>query len=80
MAAKWATCLVTQAGPAEDGTIFIALKDAGGTFNCWFSAVPAMKKEMLATALSAISTGKSVNAYVTDTVAYSVINRLYLIA
>jgi hypothetical protein len=68
-----------QAGPAEDGTIYIALRATDGSFNNWFSAVPAMKKEMLATALSAMSMGKGVTASVTATTPYSVINRLYVV-
>ncbi len=74
----WVTCEVMRAGPAENGTIFIALKNVDGSFNHWFQAVPAMKKEMLATALSAISMEKQVIAFLTGTVQYSTINRLYV--
>ena len=48
----WFDCEVQKAGPAEDGTIFIGLRHTGGAFNCWFSATPTMKREMLATALA----------------------------
>lgn len=81
MAAGWFSCKVGATGPAEDGTIYISLADTAGAFGFqWFSAVPAERKEMLATALSAIATAKVVWAYVTDTVPYSQINRLYVVA
>jgi hypothetical protein len=76
----WATCDVTQAGPAENGTIYIALHATDNSFHNWFVAVPQMEREMLATALTAVSTGKRVTTFVTDTAAYSTINRLYVIA
>ena len=75
----WTTCDVTQAG-AENGTIYIALRASDNSFHNWFVAVPQMEREMLATALTAISTSKRVNTYLTDTAAYSTINRLYVMA
>jgi len=60
----WYTCQVNEAGPATDGTettppvIYIALTDQAGTFSGqWFYAAENSKDEMLAVALSAISTG-----------------------
>ena len=77
----WFTCDVTRAGPAENGTIYLGLRDVGGTFpSRWFQAVPQMEKEMLATALTAVSTGKRVRTSIADTAAYSTVNRLYIIA
>lgn len=77
----WFTCDVTRAGPAENGTIYIGLKDVGGAFpGTWFEAVPSMEKEMLATALTAVSTGKRCTVSITDTAPYSTLNRLYIIA
>lgn len=76
----WFDCEVQKAGPAEDGTIFIWLRHTGGAFNCWFSATPTMKREMLATALAALSGRKVVNVYLTSTDEYSVINRMYVVA
>ncbi len=76
----WATCDVTRAGPAEKGTIYMALRATDGSFQEWIIAVPQMEKEMLATALSAISGSKRVSVYLTYTAAYSTINRLYVIA
>jgi hypothetical protein len=81
MAGGWFTCRVTMAGPAEDGNIYIGLSDTAGAFpSQWYVAVASMKNEMLATALSAIASGKNVSAALTDTAQYSTINRLYEIA
>ena len=74
----WVNCEVTQAGPAEDGTIYIALRAYDGSLNNWFVAISAAKKEMLATALTALSTSKPVTVFLTGTAAYSTINRLYV--
>ena len=65
----WFDCEVQKAGPAEDGTIFIGLR-----------ATPTMKREMLATALAALSGRKVVNVSLTSTDEYSVINRMYVVA
>ena len=75
----WATCDVTQAGAAENGNIYIALRATDNSFHHWFIAVSQMEREMLASALTAISASKRVNTFLTDTVAYSTINRLYVI-
>ncbi len=74
----WAECNVTRAGPAENGTVYIALRAKDNSFHNWFVAVPAMEREMLATALTAISTGRDVTASVSATAAYSTLNRLYV--
>jgi len=74
----WVNCTVTRAGPAENGTIYIALQSTSGSFNNWFVAVPQMEKEMLAVALAAMSGGKVVTASLTATTAYATINRLYV--
>jgi hypothetical protein len=76
-------CEVTWAGPAENGGINIALKaidDSGAVeFERWFKAFPSMQKEMLATALCAMSTGKRVAAALPDSLQEdSVIERLYI--
>lgn len=71
----WFTCTVTRAGPAEEGTMFIGLKGPFGVK--WFSAHPNVKREMLATALAAMSMGNTVIANLTTTDEYGVINRLY---
>jgi hypothetical protein len=78
----WRTCEVTRAGPIETGAIFIALKavdNLNPPFWRWFQAFPGMHKEMLATALCAMSTGMRVEAGLPDSLQEeSVIERLYL--
>ncbi|MGC6176275.1 hypothetical protein [Lacrimispora sp. 38-1] len=76
----WATCKVTSTGPAEDGNIYIGLRslDVNPPFTNWFKAVEGERKEMLATALTAISTGNNVTTLLTDSKPYSIINRLYI--
>ena len=74
----WAECDVNRAGPAENGIIYIHLRHKDGTFNHWFEANSNMKKEMLATALAAMNMGARVQARITDTAAYSEIQRLYV--
>jgi hypothetical protein len=75
----WKTCEVTWAGPIEQGTIFIALKAIDGSFERWFQAFPSMQNEMLATALSAMSSGMRVEAALPDNLQeYSQIERLYV--
>ena len=74
----WVKCKVTRAGPAENGTIYIALQAIDGSFHHWFQAVSSMQREMLAVALSAINSDREVSTHLTDTTAYSTINRLYI--
>lgn len=74
----WVNCKVTRAGPAENGTIYIALRANDGSFHDWFRAVSPMEREMLAVALSAINSERDVTTYLTGTTAYSTINRLYI--
>jgi hypothetical protein len=73
-------CEVTSAGPSETGDIAIALRDTKGAFpSRWFSPPPPGRREMLATALTAISTGFRVNASVENTNEYSKIQNLYIV-
>ena len=74
----WVECNVTRAGPAENGTIYIALRAKDNSFHDWFVAVPAMEREMLATALTAISGNRDVTTHLSATTGYSTINRLYV--
>lgn len=74
----WLNCDVTRAGPAENGSIYIALKASDNSFHRWFVAEPSMEREMLATALSAISGGRSVTTHLESTTGFSTINRLYV--
>lgn len=73
------TCRVQRVGPAENGNIYINLKDESGAFDHWFFANEAIKKEMLATALTAISTGFLVAVALESTDAYAQINRFYIV-
>ncbi len=77
-AGGWFDCFVNLTGPAEDGTIFIHLRETGGKFDRWYSATAGMKKEMLATALAALTSGKPVTVDLTTTDEYGVVNRLYV--
>jgi hypothetical protein len=77
-AGGWFACNVTMTGPAETGEIYIRLREVGGQFEKWFSAVGQERKEMLATALTAISTGYRVTAALSTTDEYGTINRLYV--
>jgi hypothetical protein len=72
------TCTVNRAGPAENGSILVHLREASGKFDRWYTANNAVKKEMLATALTAISTGLRVSAFLTTTDEYGTLNRLYI--
>jgi hypothetical protein len=84
----WRVCEVTRAGPIETGAVIIALRAVDENtgmptdppeFERYFYAFPSMQKEMLATALSAMSTGMLVMAGLPDSLAEeSVIERLYL--
>ena len=76
----WKVCDVTQAGAAENGVIYIALRATDGSFHNWFIAYSQMEKEMLATALTAISTSKRVNTYLTGTSGFNTISRMYVMA
>jgi hypothetical protein len=67
----WSICNVNQAGAAGNGTetavpvVYIMLTDVGTGpkfTDQWFYADNSAKDELLAVALSAISTGKQVNA------------------
>jgi len=75
----WFTCNVNMTGPAEDGTIFVHLREVNGAFDNWYKAAPAVKKELLATALTAISASLRVTAALTTKDAYGTLNRLYVV-
>jgi hypothetical protein len=52
---QWFDCNVTGAGPGEDGTIWVRLTSTGGEFTqVWFTALPAIKQQVLQTALTAL--------------------------
>lgn len=69
---------VTKTGPAEDGTMYVALRPADGAFHRWFKLEPAVEKEMLATALTAVAGAKTVQCYLTSTDSYATVRRMYV--
>jgi len=76
----WFKCIVNEVGPADDLVVYLNLTDLGGAFNgTWFKAVDSMKTQMLAVALTAISTGYTVEAALSSTDEYSSCDRLYVI-
>ena len=75
----WFTCDVTQCGPIENGQISIQLKDRGGQFHQWYHPVSIVQKEMLATALTAITMGVPVAAALSTTDEWGPIERMYII-
>ena len=76
----WHRCDVRRTGAAENCVVYVMLRDTGGAFlGRWFKAVDQMKREILATALAAMSTGRPVDALVPSTVEYSDLNRLYIV-
>lgn len=75
----WYLCAVLQAGADENQSINICLMPAGTDTPRWFAAVDAMKREMLATALAAITSGY--NVYALPTLgANPQVQRMYLAA
>lgn len=75
----WFACEVGSAGPADNGNIYILLRDVGGAFPFqWYVAVSNERKEMLATALAAITSGFRASVYLVSKDAYSQINCLYI--
>jgi hypothetical protein len=72
-------CKVESTGAAEDDKVYVFLTDMGGEFtDRWFSAKASVKKEMLATALTALTSGLNVHAYLTSSDQGSEILRLYI--
>jgi hypothetical protein len=79
--AQWVISEVVKAGAAEDGNMYVRLASPlGGEFpgSRWFPAAPGVRKEILATALTAITTRLRVNAYLEALDEYSTLNRLYV--
>ena len=74
----WLVCDVKRVGPGGPTKTYIALTDHAGSFrNRWFEAADARKEEMLDTALTALSNNFKVQVLLSDTAAYSEIQRLY---
>jgi hypothetical protein len=77
-AGGWFSCNVDMAGPGENGNMYVHLVEVSGQFDSWYVAAAAVKKEILATALTAISASLKVSAYVTTTDQYGTLNRLFV--
>ena len=76
--AEWLTCTVVQVGCGYSNT-FLNLTDAGSAFSGrWFIADPTSYNEILATALTAVSAGKTVLVNLSGLSEYSVVVAIYL--
>lgn len=76
----WHKCKINQVGPAEDHETYMMLTDTDGAFaDRWFLAHPGHRKETLAVALTAISTGCCVRIGVDSIGELSVINRMHTV-
>ena len=79
MPLTWTDAYVTAAGPQDDGGVFIELSAADGSFqgmHCF--ALDQIKKELLATALTSISTGYYCSTLLSDLISNATVLRLYL--
>ena len=74
----WFTCDVIWGGPIENGQVWILLREVGGQFQRWYSPVSIVQKEMLAVALTAMTTGFRVEAALSTTDEWGSIERLYI--
>jgi hypothetical protein len=75
----WFTCDVMWAGPIENGEVYIMLREVGGQFQRWYYPISQeVRKEMLAVALTAITTGLRVSAALSTTDEWGPIERLYI--
>ena len=81
-APRWFICTVSRAGVTEAGTMFIRVTDTANNpafTNRFFSVVKSVQKEMLAVAITAITTGVKVQLMVDpDAAGIPPINRIYL--
>ena len=81
-AGVWYTCTVEKAGSGWNDHVYITLSDTAGTpaFTFVNFVVPdTRKKEMLAIALTAITTGKNVSVNLSSIGGGSVIQGMYLL-
>jgi hypothetical protein len=73
-------CRVKSAGAGHDNEVRIRLENMGAPdFDHNFFAIPSQRREMLATALTAITTGLPVNAQLDSTVENETIMNLAII-
>ena len=74
----WFTCDVMWGGPIENGQVWILLREVGGQFQRWYHPVSIVQKEMLAVALTAMTTGFRVEAALSTMDEWSPIERMYI--
>lgn len=79
MAEQWWDCVVHYAGANVHGNVQVGMSEANGAWKLEFSAPPAMNREMLATALTAVSTGFKTSVLV-DNVQGAVIQTLLVLS
>jgi len=80
-AGGWYTCTVNMAGAGWGTHCYIKLSDTAATpafENRWFVPLDSQKKEMLATALTAMTNNMNVLVYIDATTQYSIIRAIYL--
>jgi hypothetical protein len=75
---EWFDCRIESAGPGEDGTIWVNMTDTGGKFNqVWFIALPAIRQQVLETALTALQSNLHCQVGLTGTDPDSQIYRIH---
>jgi hypothetical protein len=75
---EWFDCRIESAGPGEDGTIWVNMTDTGGKFNqVWFVALPAIRPQVLETALAAVQSKLSCQVGVTRSETSNQIYRIH---
>jgi len=82
-AGAWYTCTVNMAGAGWGTHCYIKLSDTAATpdfENKWFVALDSQEKEMLATALTAMTNNMQVKVYISSSSPYSIIRAMYLIS
>jgi hypothetical protein len=75
---QWYDCRIESAGPGEDETIWVKMTDTGGSFKqVWFTALPAIRPQVLETALAALQSSLTCSVGVTGTDDQSQIYRIH---
>lgn len=75
---QWYDCRIESAGPGEDETVWVQMTDTGSTFKqVWFVALPAIRRQVLKTALAALQSNLLCGVGVTGTDDQSQIYRIH---
>lgn len=75
---QWYDCRIESAGPGEDETIWVKMTDTGGSFKqVWFTALHAIRPQVLETALAALQSSLTCSVGVTGTDDRSHIYRIH---